>query len=34
VLDLAVLTVGFAQQYAGRGLAIGDGLDVHGFNLS
>ena len=29
--DLAGLAIGFAQQDGGRGVSIGDGLDVHGY---
>ena len=28
--DLAVLALGLAQEHGGRGVAVGDGLDVHG----
>ena len=30
-LDFAVLTVGFAQEDGGRGVAVGDGGDVHAY---
>ena len=29
--DLAGLAIGFAQQDGGRGVSVGDGLDVHGY---
>jgi hypothetical protein len=31
VLDLAGVAVGFAQKDAGRGVAVGDALDEHGY---
>ena len=29
--DLSGLAIGFAQQDGGRGVSVGDGLDVHGY---
>jgi hypothetical protein len=33
VLDLAGVAVGFAQENAGRGVAVGDAFDKHGYYL-
>ena len=29
--DFSGLAIGFAQQDGGRGVSVGDGLDVHGY---
>ena len=34
LVDLAVLAEGLAEEDGGRGGAVGDGLDVHGYNIS
>ena len=31
LLDLSVRAIGFAEQQGGRRVAVGDGLDVHGY---
>jgi len=34
ILDFAVLAEGFAQEEGGRGVAVGDGGDIHAFCIS
>ena len=33
LFDLARFTVGLAQEDGGRGVAVGDSLDVHGYSM-